>query len=357
MKRPVVVAGVVVGLLSVLGAGAVRAQSAIAAAGVIESTEGGFRFPDATLQLTAALGGPLQNVIRVSASGGDFTSIEDALASIVAPSATNRFLVDVGPGEYEETGLLSVTAYVHLRGAGPNVTRIVSTRTSNSPSGNAAVVLLADRGRVSDLAIRNSGTADTFAIGIYSSFATRETVVDNVTIDIDGAGGVGHYAMYLNDSELTIDRSTLRARGAPGEGTSVNAAIGLVNVSGGFPRPLVRNSLLNGGSGADLDCGGSSQTGFGVQAVNASPVIVGSQVCGDFRAMAVYTAGTPQVQGSVLWVGSSTGAFLVETSGSVSFQVATSGAFHAGNVETGVGTITCTQSYKASYTDANATCG
>jgi hypothetical protein len=357
MKRPVVVAGVVVGLLCVLGAGAARAQSAFAAAGVVESTQGGFRFPDGSLQLTAAEGGPLENVIRVSPSGGDFSSVEDALASIVAPSATNRFLVDVWPGEYQETGLLSVPGYVHVRGAGPNATRITSSRTHSSPTGDAAVLMLANLGRVSDLALRNTGTSGNFAIGIYSSFATRETVVDNVTIVVDGAGGVGHYAMYLNDSEPTIDRSTLRASGAPGSGTSVNAGIGLVNVSGGFPRPLVRNSLLNGGNGTDLDCGGASGTGFGVQAVSAAPVIVGSVVCGDLRAMAVYTAGSPQVQGSVLRVGGSTGAFLVETSGSVGFLVATSGVFHAGNVETGAGSITCTQSYKSNYTDANATCG
>lgn len=355
MERAVV--GIVVSVVLVVGVGAARAQSAFAAAGVVESTTGGFRFPDGTLQLTAAAGGPLENVIRVSAVGGDFSSVEDALASIVAPSATNRFLVDVGPGEYQETGLLSVPGYVHLRGAGPNVTRISSSRTHSSPTGDAAVLVLENLGRVSDLTLRNPGTAGNFAIGIFSTFATRETVVDNVTIVVDGAGGVGHYAMYLNDSEPTIDRSTLRASGAPGATTSVNAGIGLVNVSGGFPRPLVRNSLINGGSGTDLDCGGASGTGFGVQAVNAAPVVVGSVVCGDYRAMAVYTNGGPQIQGSVLRVGGSAGAFLVETSGSVVFQVAASGVFHGGSVETGAGSITCTQSYKSNYTDANATCG
>lgn len=356
MTRPGVVGGIVVGLLCVVAAGPARAQSAFAAAGIVESTQGGFRFPDGSLQLSAAEGGPLENVIRVSPAGADFTSVEDALASIVAPSATNRFLVDVGPGEYQETGLLSVPGYVHLRGAGPNVTRITSSRTHGSPTADAAVLVLASLGRVSDLALRNTATG-TYAIGIYSSSATRETLVDNVSIAVDGAGGIGHYAIYLSDSEPTIDRSVLRASGAPGHGAAVNAAIGLVNVSGGFPRPLVRNSLLNGGTGTDLDCGGTSGTGYGVQAANASPVIAGSIVCGDYRALAVYTAGVPQVQGSVLRVGGSTNGFLVETSGSVGVLVGSSGVFHAGSVETGAGTLTCTQSYKSNYTDANATCG
>lgn len=42
---------------------------------------------------------------------------------------------------------------------------------------------------------------------------------------------VARYAVLLNDTNLVIRRADLRARGATGFGTSVNAAVGSVNVT------------------------------------------------------------------------------------------------------------------------------
>src|SRR5882672_11271321 len=44
-----------------------------------------------------------QNVIVVARSGGDFTSVQEALNSITDNSPTNRYLVWVAPGIYTET--------------------------------------------------------------------------------------------------------------------------------------------------------------------------------------------------------------------------------------------------------------
>jgi hypothetical protein len=299
-------------------------------------------------------GGAYHHVIVVSPSGGDYTSVSDALASISGSSAESRYLVWVGPGVYTETTLLTVPSYVHLQGAGRNATRITGNRTSGSPNTAAAIVELVENSRISDIAIRNISTG-TFGIGIYSTSASRATVADNVMVEATGSGGVGHYALYLNDAEIVVHNSILRASGAVGFGTSVNAAIGIVNISGGFPRPLIQGSWLYGGNGDSngLSCAGNSGTGFAVQGVNAAPDIFESYLCGDRRTVFMGTNGQVRIHRSDLWVSSTAGSFMVETTSSATVLVVTSGVFYAGNKFTGTGGLVCTHNYLSNYTAAS----
>jgi DNA-binding SARP family transcriptional activator len=108
------------------------------------------------------------NVVVVAKSNGDFTSVKAAMDSITTTSSSNRYLVWVGPGVYTEGATVQVKAYVHLQGAGPNVTVISSTLTSGSVGPDAATAQLDDNGRISDLSIVNTGTG-TFGIAIYSA--------------------------------------------------------------------------------------------------------------------------------------------------------------------------------------------
>jgi len=143
-------------------------------------------------------GGGYENVIVVAKSGGDYSPVADALDSIASPAADNRYLVWVAPGVYTETQLAQVQGYVHLQGAGPNATLIQSSRSGGAPEPDAATVQLDDNGRISDVSIVNQG-AGAFGIAIYSAVATRAALVDNVLAEVNGAGGAGHYAAYLND--------------------------------------------------------------------------------------------------------------------------------------------------------------
>jgi hypothetical protein len=294
------------------------------------------------------------NVIVVAKSNGDFTSVVEAMNSITATSSSQRYLVWVGPGVYTETATVQVKPYVHLQGAGPNVTVIASTLGAASPNASAATAQLDDNGRISDLSLVNQGTG-TFGIAVHSTLATRGAVLDNVVAEANGSGGTGHYAVYLNDSEITIENSTLRASGAVGFGTAVNAAIGVVNISAGFPQPVIRNSVLTGGNN-DVHaktCAGNSGTGFAIQGVNASPLIVDSYLCGDRRGIFLGTNGTAFVRRSEVWASSTGGSFLFESTSSAAIVITHSGVFYVGNKYTGTGGLVCTYNHLANSAPAS----
>lgn len=294
------------------------------------------------------------NVITVAKSGGDYNSVAAALNSIGDASASNPYLVRVMPGVYTETELVAVKSYVHLQGSGPVATVITSARTGASPTNAAATVELLDNGRISQVTVRNTGTGN-YGIALYSTLSTRTAVIDGVVAEAIGVGGLGHYAAYWNDAEATIHNSKLVANGATGFGVGVNAGLGIVNISGGFPQPLITNSHLIGGN-ADSDglsCAGNSGTGFAIQGVNAAPQVFDSYLCGDRRGIFLGTNGQARLHNSQLWVSGTGGSFLVESTASAMVSLANSGAFYATDKHTGTGGLTCVNSYKANYTPAS----
>lgn len=294
------------------------------------------------------------NVIVVAKSNGDFTSVVAAMNSITNATSSNRYLVWVGAGTYTESDLVQVKEYVHLQGAGPNATIIESTRSSGAPNSSAATVQLDDNGRISDLTVRNNGTG-TIDIAIYSAETSREAVIDNVVAEANGSGGTGHFAVYLNDAEPTIRNSVLRASGATGFGTGVNAAVGIVNISGGFPQPLIEGSLLTGGNNDPngKTCAGNSGTGFGIQGTNAAPLVKNSYVCGDRRGVFIGVNGQAHFHHSEIWASSTGGSFLLESTSSGTILITHSGVFYVGNKYTGNGGLVCTYNHKANYTPAS----
>lgn len=65
----------------------------------------------------------MENVINISKNGCQFSSINTALSAITTASATNPFLLAIGPGEYTETPII-LKPYVSIRGSGNSITII-----------------------------------------------------------------------------------------------------------------------------------------------------------------------------------------------------------------------------------------
>jgi len=288
-------------------------------------------------------------VIVVSTDGGDFTSVAAALASITDSSETNRYLVSVGPGVFTETDLCTVAPYVHLKGSGQNATLITSERSGTVQNTDSATVELQDNGRISECAIQNSGASSTYGIGVWTAGATRSAEIFNTIIVADGAGGVGHFGVYLSDSEPTIKCSDISAEAA----STVNAAIGSVNSAAGFPQPLILDSYLLGGTSVSDNTG----TGFGMFLSETAAEVRNCVIEGGHRAISQTVNGITRVRNSQVQVSSTSGAFMLETTGAGTVLFYHCGVFYVGNKFTGAGnTPVCLYSYLASNTEADGAC-
>ena len=225
--------------------------------------------------------GAFENVLSVSPSGTTFASVAAALASIAGASDTNRFLVQVGPGVFDEASAVVVPAFVTLRGSGALATVVRSTRSSGSPSAAAATVVLESGGAIENLSIENSGTSAT-SVAVFGSGLSRSTHIQGVVATAAGIGGSEHYAMAFEESDLLLTESQLSASGA----SSANVAFGSTDFSGPFAQPLLRDCLLDGdgtisGIGAEI-----SSTAMGME---------GCRINGDLRAIVATVNGGSRI--------------------------------------------------------------
>ncbi|MFT4540839.1 MAG: hypothetical protein ACI835_003298 [Planctomycetota bacterium] len=228
------------------------------------------------------------NLILVAGNGGDFTSVAEALASITDSSDSNRYCVLVAPGVYSESDVCAVPAFVELRGSGRTATVVTSTRSGAVQNSSSATVSITAESRVSRMTIRNEGSSSTFSIGIYGGDLSRDTVLEDLDIRVDGSGGVGHFAVYVSESDMTIESCKLFAGGA-NAGAAINAAFSCVDNAGAFSQPLLRNSELEGDG---------TVSGFGCFYSKTAATIEGCLVQGDFRSISASISGTSTVLNS-----------------------------------------------------------
>ena len=143
---------------------------------------------------TGASSAPAHRVV-VATSGGDYTSVSAALAAI-SPTAADPYVIDVMPGTYIEN--ITMKSYVHLRGAGREVTAIQSP----SPAYPSIVISL--------VSLTNTAISGfTIKGGYYgiSNSSSSPTITGN-TITENGA-----YGFYNYSSSPTITGNTITGNG------------------------------------------------------------------------------------------------------------------------------------------------
>jgi hypothetical protein len=164
--------------------------------------------------LQAQHAAPPGNVVIVAKSNGDFTSIQAAINSITSASASNPYLVWVGPGWYNET--VTLKPYVHLQGAGQRVTFI------QAAAPNGAVLTLSSDTTVRDLSVSNIGNGTT-NYGMYGDNVTI-VQVSNVYVEA-GGGGTSNTAIYLTGTSTEVTLENVTAIG--GKATNSNAGLSI----------------------------------------------------------------------------------------------------------------------------------
>lgn len=192
----------------------------------------------------------LKNVITVAKANGDFTDPVIAINSIPTtgpdiPSAANRYLVVIGPGEYDSGGKpIEMQEWVSIQGSGRGSTKIFGAVSSLS-EGTFAVVLGASNATLSDITIENTGGADS-SYAVFNIFSSGSPRIERVNAYASGGTfrnvGVG----VLEDATPVITDVIAIA-----EGSRTSIATGLL-IDEAAPR--VSNAIakgINGGLGTN----------------------------------------------------------------------------------------------------------
>jgi hypothetical protein len=210
-------------------------------------------------------------VIWVAKSGGQFTSLSAALASITNNGAKQRYVIRVAPGNYTETAAVALKNYVDVEGSGQGVTTIscaCGSDTSPVTDGSSAVLQVTGPGvhvSVRGVTVNNTGSSRSFSAGIWTgSTAPGDVRLDDVTATATGA--TNNRAISNTSSSPTMTNVTATAAGG-----TVN--YGIINISS---VPTITNATVTATA--------TGATNYGVYNFSSSPTIT--------NVTAAATAGT-----------------------------------------------------------------
>jgi hypothetical protein len=208
----------------------------------------------------------LANVVWVAKSGGDFTSLSAAMASITDASLTNPYVIKIAPGVYTESTAVGLKSFVDVEGSGERVTTITcacSANTLGAPAGstlypldsgantelrhltvastggsgsNSGAIRIGGTLRLTHVTATASGSRDNTAIYV----ASESPVLTNVTasaIDVDGE--LNHAVYTTGDSTPLLTEVTATARGGP-------LSLGAYGVYNSGAAPTIVNSTITG---------------------------------------------------------------------------------------------------------------
>jgi len=280
-------------------------------------------------------GANYQHMVTVAKSGGDYTTINDAMDNI-SPSSSSRYLVWVAPGVYSEQ--VTVKPYVHLRGAGMYTTYIDSTSSGSQNDSSSATVILPANAQLSDMTVKNSATSND-GVAVFVDQGSSSTTVRNVYAKTTESSGDRHVAFYLKSGNPTLRNV---------KGKTSGGSIGNWAVFNSVSAPLM--------DGVDLTAE-SNSSASALRLNGGNPVIRNSSLYATNASSAYAIEGTGAGSHTVRIDHSSIDGedFSVRLS-SGNYDVYIGASRVSGNVNAFSGTIRCAQSYDESYTDLNSAC-
>jgi hypothetical protein len=160
----------------------------------------------------------LKNIITVAKANGNFTDPVAAVNSITDASATNPYLVVIGPGVYTITQTLQMKEYVDIVGSGENVTRLTGAISTGSLV-SSAIISGVSKSTLSSLTVENTGGGDC-SVALFNSNASP--TITSVTALASG-GSAWNHGLYNHLSSPTITDVTVAASGGGENRTLYNS--------------------------------------------------------------------------------------------------------------------------------------
>ena len=214
-------------------------------------------------------------VVWVAKSGGNFTSVNAALASITTNSATNPWVIKIGPGTFAETSAVVLKDHVDIEGSGQDATIITcSCGSFTGPGADGTSATLRATGatlhsEVRFLAVSNTGVP--FSTGIWTNLTTRSVSLLHVTVTVSSPNL--DYGVYNLSSAPAMDDMTVTVGGNDGyavsnDGSAVtmnNITATAVSAVGGFgifntsSTVTISNSYITGTTNSVYRNGGTAR--------------------------------------------------------------------------------------------------
>lgn len=266
----------------------------------------------------------LKNVITVAKANGDFSNPVSAIDSIPTsgpdiPSATNRYLIVIGPGEYN-IGKLGIVMkeWVSIQGSGREATRITGGISTDTPDESSAIVVGASNASLTDLCIENTG-GNEYSFAIYNIYASASPRIERVNAHAEGGsasnmgvrsregaspdmmdviatatGGLDAYGLYFDKSSSRLINVIASGTGGRLDNRGItifypstsSPELNMTNIqataTGGTSSYGVSIRLAASPTMTNLTARGVDSTGnnYGVYIENSSPYIQGSIIVG-----------------------------------------------------------------------------
>jgi hypothetical protein len=143
------------------------------------------------------------HVITVAKQGGDFSTIGSALASITTASASNPYLVRVGPGEYVES--VTMKPFVDVEGSGTGITTIRATAADGPEKGT---VIGASNSQLRNVTVKSLGPGAGYATAIAAQAGNTFSLL-NVQAVAQSAGAFNGDGVYARGAGALVEAKNL----------------------------------------------------------------------------------------------------------------------------------------------------
>ena len=249
-----------------------------------------------------------QGVITISDNdwGADYTSINTAITNALgnppgysdgsittdygAPSLTNKYILLVGPGVYNER--VNLPNYVILRGEGIDKTFLKQDNGGSSVV-NSALITLGNNTSLENLTLEMNGNGEAYGTAVYSIGNSDVSISDIKITDSGGTTSTASYGIYLGDNSghsiknttIILDKASVSSYGAYISNTSLDYKNNKTTITAPSTNNygLYINDItggLNDIVGADIEISGASNN-YGIYHNDADATIRYSKIVAD----------------------------------------------------------------------------